>query len=53
MQLRTEDLIIIERALKYYQKYGVAHDDLIEGVETALHRIECYRNNYETDWVPK
>ena len=49
MQLRNEDLIIIERALKYYQKYGVAHDDLMEGVEQALIRTECYRKNYETD----
>ena len=49
MQLHKEDLIVIERALKYYEKFGVAHDDLMEGVEHALRAIECYRNNYDTD----
>ena len=49
MQLRNEDLIIIERALKYYQRYGVAHDDLFDGVEDALRHVQCYRENYDTD----
>lgn len=49
MQLRSEDLIIIERALKYYERYGVAHEDLLEGVEDALRRVKCYRENYETE----
>ena len=49
MQLRAEDLYIIEKSVKYCRDTLTGNDYMWDRYDEVLERIKNYRNNYEPD----